>query len=154
MAKLERRFRDRVGRFFRRLVRYSAKRAVPTRSPRRRLTPHKMACRLLPKTRRMFASFSYCRATVSVAERICWQAAIVCHPEPRRRRGTSHSELETHKLVCVIHDHERPLHSLGMTEITERRSLQNHAPSFPPGSKMRCHHLFETKTRSMSRHRN
>src|SRR5439155_17939540 len=55
MAKLERRFRDRVGRFFRRLVQYSAKRAVPARSPRRRLTPHKMACRLLPKTHRMFA---------------------------------------------------------------------------------------------------
>src|SRR5438045_3361332 len=55
MAKPERRFRDRVGRFFRRLVQNSAKRAVPTRSPRRRLTPHKMACRLLPKTHRMFA---------------------------------------------------------------------------------------------------
>src|SRR5438105_15558923 len=62
--------------------------------------------------------------------------------------------LGTHKLVSVIHHLVRgPSRSLGMTEIISRRSLQNRARFFPPEWKMRWRHLFETRTRSMSRHR-
>src|SRR5205823_4091127 len=118
MAKREWRFRYRAGRFFRRLVQGQARRAVSTRSPHCRSIRRKMACYLLPKTRRMFAFFLIVGQPRRLPNEFDGGLQLFVIPSREDAEGPHIRSWQQHKPVGVIHDFVRaPSPSLGMTEL-------------------------------------
>src|SRR5439155_20572675 len=126
MAKLERRFRGRAGRFFRRLLQGQARRAVSTRSPHRRSIRRKMACCVLPKTPRMFASLNL--VTPSAVEKSLIFLPVI-------PSGLEESRCDSFKVTSAESlDFARDDSAV----VTSPRRQQNRAPPFPPELKMPC----------------